>query len=64
MRAKYGSLIPRKEGNAEADSNALADMSNAIREAERRGLSNETIARVIIQSTPNAKTIAKIIVEL
>lgn len=56
--------VIKKTGNDEADSNALADMSNAIREVERRGLSNETIARVIIQSTKNAKSIAQFILEL
>lgn len=51
-------------GNTEAESRALANLYYAFLDLEHLGVSNETIARTIKQSTRNSEKIAKLILEI
>lgn len=54
--------MDEKVGHEEATLNALAHLYEALCECERLMIPNETIARVMMQSTPNARKIAEYIV--
>ena len=54
----YGSRKLETTGNSEAESRALANLYYVFLDLEHLGVSNERIARNILQDTPNAKNIA------